>query len=640
MTKQRSVPHPQSEAFSLARLVGCTAILGILFALPPTSLSAAEETAVAVQSANLASVAEVSVSSEQPQYPKASAIDGNRTTDWASTGELHPWIKLQWRDPAKVGRLTLCDRANPGENAQGGKILFSDGSTLDVDDIPADGKPCEVQFEPKTVTWIRLDLFSSRGQNVGLAEIEVYSDALDRPKPAPTTFPAPGTLVTIADGDPRITMVDGVREGNWCGAMWCPLAGTNMKLVANTGPNCGMADIYIDGIYQKTADWYSAKDASEVTIFTADNLPDGKHLLGILARGTKHPEAKGISINWPRIEYVAGAHPERFVPVKRTRFDPNVPLWLDDQGEPIQGHMGGIMYHDGRYYMVGGDWRGKPLPGFAFNWRKNQGMVIYSSPDLMNWTCHGGFCGPSSDPNHLLYNYTHAAGRGKLIHARGGKFVALFQVVGADTFGNVMAGKVDVTAIAVADRPEGPYRWHGILQLDGQPVQGSDTAVFTDDDGRQYLLSALSSDNEWNVSDCLYELAPDCLSAVKAKRLGTGGEAPAIFKDRGVYYLLHSQLTGLGANDNFYHTATNIWGPWQAKGNIAQGEHSANTFMTQTTDVVPVAGKKNAFIWIGDSIRNDLHSYARTVWLPVTIKDKGEMELRWRDHWDLSAFGD
>jgi len=29
----------------------------------------------------------------------------------------------------------------------------------------------------------------------------------------------------------------------------------------------------------------------------------------------------------------------------------------------------------------------------------------------------------------------------------------------------------------------------------------------------------------------------------------------------------------------------------------------------------------------------------RTVWLPVTIKNKGEMEIRWRDSWDLSVFG-
>ncbi|HYG77065.1 MAG TPA: beta-glucanase, partial [Planctomycetota bacterium] len=91
-------------------------------------------------------------------------------------------------------------------------------------------------------------------------------------------------------------------------------------------------------------------------------------------------------------------------------------------------------------------------------------------------------------------------------------------------------------------------------------------------------------------------------------------------------------------NENFYHTAKNIWGPWEAKGKIAHGPHSENTFQTQTTDVVPVSGKPGAFIWIGDSIRDNMAPHARTVWLPVTLKGNGEMEIRWVDSWDFSVF--
>ena len=455
-------------------------------------------------------------------------------------------------------------------------------------------------------------------------------------KTTPADFPAAGALVTIDGKDPRIGTQDGVREGKWPGMMWCPFAGTSVKLIGSTGPAGGMADIYVDGIYQKTADWYSDKDLSNVTVFAAEKLPDGKHLLGVLTRGGKHAESTGTSINWSRIEFIAGAHPDRFVPVRRTRFNPNVPLWLDNQGEILQCHMGGIMFHKGKYYMVGDDWRGDKLPGYRFDWGKNVGMSIYSSPDLMNWTYHGNFCGASefiNDPAHVLHDETLGAVRPKLIRARGtGKFVAFFQIVDA------AFRKINVTAAAVADKPEGPYKWHGILEYDGKPLQGADTAVFTDDDGSQYLITGKHHPSEFNVADCLYQLTPDCLHVEKAKVLGTHGEAPAIFKHDGVYYLLHSQLTGLGVNENFYHTATNIWGPWQAKGIFAQGENSRCTFMTQTTDVVPVTGKKGAFIWIGDSIRNNAPPYARTVWLPVTLKGNGEMEVRWRDNWDLSVF--
>ncbi len=629
-----------------ARFLSLAAVIMVM-AFATLGSYAGEQTSPPTQApnANLAMAAEVSVSSQQDGFPKANAIDGDRRTEWAGN-EGHPWITLRWKEPVMVGRIVLRDRADPANKAQGGKLLFGDegnspaACTLDVDDVPPGGARCEVRFPPRRVSWLRFDLFTARGPHPGLAEIEVYADGGPRPKPATVRYPAPGTLVTVADGDPRIRAVDGVREGKWSAAMWCPFAGTSVKLIGNTGLGGGMADIYVDGIWRKTADWYSPKPARDATIFAAANLADGKHLLGVLSRGVKRSASQGTAINWSRIEYVAGVRPERFIPVQRTRFDPNVPLWLDRQGEPIQGHMGGILFHAGKYYMLGSDWRGKPLPGFPMDWVKNVGFTAYSSTDLMNWTYHGNSCQPATDPQHPLYSYTHGVGRVRPLRAAGsGRFVALFQVVGAETFGNVLTCEMNCTAVAVADRPEGPYRWHGILQLDGKPVQGSDTAVFTDDDGRQYLITALAGDTGWNVSDCLYQLAPDCLSAVKVKRLGTGGEAPAIFKHEGVYYLLHSHLTGLMPNENFYHTATNIWGPWQAKGKIAQGEHFPNTFITQTMDVVPVAGKKGAFIWIGDSIRNNLDPNTRTVWLPLRIKSPGEMEIRWRDAWDLSVFG-
>jgi hypothetical protein len=598
-----------------------------------TLLAAAGWTASGNAQENLAKHATVHASSELNGNLSANAVDGDLATEWAGT-ESFPGITLEWKEPVKIGRIVIRDRHDPANRLQGGKARFSDGSTLDIDDIPPGGKPCEIQFEPRMATSLRVDFFSAIGKNPGLAEIEVYSDG--KPKAVlQVAAPKPGSLVTIAANDPRISTVDRVCEGKWGGAMWCPFDGTSVKLIGSTGPACGIANIYIDGLRQKTADWYSEKPASDVTIFAADHLPDGKHLLGVLALETKRPESQGTALNWSRIEYVAGEHPDRFVVVPRTQFDPNVPQWLDDRGEMMQNHLGGIMVHDGKYYMIGQDWRGKRIPDFQFDWAKNTGMPIYSSPDLMNWTYCGKFGEPSSNPEHPLYNYAIAAGRGKLLRARGtGKFVALFMMVD-NTF------KVfNTIAAAVADKPEGPYQWHGILEFEGRRMQGADTAVFTDDDGKQYLITGKHHPTEWNVADCLYELTPDCLGIAKAKVLGTSGEAPAMFKHEGVYYLLHSQLTGLNTNDNFYHTATNIWGPWEAKGKIAQGEHSHQTFLTQTMDVVPVAGKKGAFIWIGDSLRGNAEPNTRTVWLPLTIVKPGQIEIRWRDAWDLSAFKD
>ncbi len=53
---------------------------------------------------------------------------------------------------------------------------------------------------------------------------------------------------------------------------------------------------------------------------------------------------------------------------------------------------------------------------------------------------------------------------------------------------------------------------------------------------------------------------------------------------------------------------------------------------------VLVVGKPGALIWIGDSIPGTVVCNARTVWLPVTIKSPGQLEIRWRDAWDPSVF--
>ena len=118
---------------------------------------------------------------------------------------------------------------------------------------------------------------------------------------------------------PQITEVDRVREGKWGGAMWCPISGTSVKLIGDTGPACGMADIYIDGIFRKSVDWYSEQKTGDVVLFSAEGLSDGKHLLGVLTREAKRPESAGTAVHWSRVEYVAGEHPERFAPVRRTR---------------------------------------------------------------------------------------------------------------------------------------------------------------------------------------------------------------------------------------------------------------------------------------------------------------------------------
>jgi hypothetical protein len=52
---------------------------------------------------------------------------------------------------------------------------------------------------------------------------------------------------------------------------------------------------------------------------------------------------------------------------------------------------------------------------------------------------------------------------------------------------------------------------------------------------------------------------------------------------------------------------------------------------------LPVVGKKDAFIYMGDRWTPDNAIDGRYIWLPVNFGDD-RIVLRWMDHWDLSYF--
>ena len=67
--------------------------------------------------------------------------------------------------------------------------------------------------------------------------------------------------------------------------------------------------------------------------------------------------------------------------------------WKDTDGNPINAHGGGILYHNGKYYWYGEYKKGETiLPDWA-KWECYRtdvtGVSCYSSPDMVNWTFEG-----------------------------------------------------------------------------------------------------------------------------------------------------------------------------------------------------------------------------------------------------------
>jgi len=142
---------------------------------------------------NIAPLAKVTASSTlSEEYSPANIVDNNihmeQYGEWASKsgitfwGEIDfPWIELRWDKIRAINSIVIFDRPELNTHLSGGRFHFSDGSRIDVFQIPNDGSPKVVKFPTKKVEWIRFEAMDGDGEYLGLSEMQVF--------PAPEDFP-------------------------------------------------------------------------------------------------------------------------------------------------------------------------------------------------------------------------------------------------------------------------------------------------------------------------------------------------------------------------------------------------------------------------------------------------------------------
>jgi len=338
-----------------------------------------------------------------------------------------------------------------------------------------------------------------------------------------------------------------------------------------------------------------------------------------------------------------------------TKYDSFKPgqLWMDNNGVHINAHGGGILFNESNktYY-----WYGEHKVEGGRGNSAQVGVHCYSSNDLYNWKDEGIALKVSEDPQSDI-TIGSVIERPKVIYnAKTKKYVMWFHL---ELKGQGYAAAR--TATAVSDTPTGPFTFVESFRpnagkypvnVDGMPTdsvrdrfflrdfQGGqmarDMQLFVDDDGKAYHIAS----SEENYTMMISLLTDDYRrpSGTFARILVMHQyEGPALFKKDGKYYFFGSGCTGWTPNPGHSAVADHIFGPWKEFGNFAIGEKANTTFESQSTYVLPVQGKKDAFIYLGDRWTPKNAIDGRYIWLPIQWED-GRPVIHWSDEWNLNLF--
>ena len=295
-------------------------------------------------------------------------------------------------------------------------------------------------------------------------------------------------------------------------------------------------------------------------------------------------------------------------------------LWYDDDENVINAHGGGIIYKDGKYYWFG-EKRGR---------RASEGVNVYSSTDLYNWKFENLALAPNDADSVSDIAKGCIMERPKvLFNAKTGKYVMWFHLE--------LKGKgynAARAAVAVSDKITGPYQFIKSFRPNGN--MSRDMTLYLDEDGSAYHIYSSRDNYDLRIA----KLSDDFLSVTTEDRLlfSEHREAPAIFKYANKYFLITSGCTGWAPNKASLHIATSIWGPWtRSNDNPLRGPNADSTYGGQSTYILPVTRKKDAFIFLADRWNPKDLKDSRFLWLPIQLENNQPF-IQWLDEWNLDFF--
>ncbi len=309
-------------------------------------------------------------------------------------------------------------------------------------------------------------------------------------------------------------------------------------------------------------------------------------------------------------------------------------IWNDTGNNPINAHGGGILFHKGKYYWYGEYKVGATvLPEWA-TWECYRtdvaGVSCYSSTDLLNWKFEGVVLKAVTDDAQSDLHPTQVVERPKVIYNATTKKFVMWLHADSPDYKKAAAG------VAISDSPTGEFQYLGSFRPNG--TMSRDQTLFVDDDGVAYQFSSSEENQTIHINRLTADYTKPDGTYVR-RFVGMSREAPAVFKHNNKYYMLSSGCTGWSPNRAELAVADSIMGEWTVLGDPCTGPDAEKTFYGQSTYVIPVNGKKNAYIACFDMWQKTDLANSRYIWLPIKVdKTTGKLTIPWYAEWNMNVF--
>lgn len=309
-------------------------------------------------------------------------------------------------------------------------------------------------------------------------------------------------------------------------------------------------------------------------------------------------------------------------------------VWMDSAGKPINAHGGCVIFHRGIYYWYGTH----KIEGLSEEADADGGVHAYASRDLLHWHDQGMVLPLDMAATQDL---THGCifDRPKVVYnARTGQFVLFFKF-----YLRGQGNRVGFVGVATSLSPSGPFTYRHKFLGGDSPEGTGDFALYKDDAGNLYHLTVRKPDKAFVIGkmrdDYLLPAGPYDV----AEGITNATEAPAVIKVQGRYWMLASGSTGWAPNAARVFSSGRILGPWVNHGNPCEGTNPHNglgpelTFGGQSTSIIAVADRNDAFIACFDINQPEHPFESRHVWLPISFDEQG-MRIVWRNRWSMDYF--